>query len=911
MGLLDNKVSLFRSMRGRLLAFFLPLSLIPLIVVSVLAYFQARDALQQAARDKLEAVSAIKKYQIERYLAERRSAANATADLVSMLRQQAFARLETLRDAKRSALVRLFDEWKTNVLDISTNPELVVGAAQLSAGFQALGADQVRALYLVKPNLDDAGDPSAYSQAHARLHRLLTRYIEIHGYQDALLIDPMGTVVYTVKKGSSFGVSLASDRYRSLDALYQQLRLAWPGQTALADAALLDDQVVMFIGAPIYSDTTRIGTLVYQLPFDQIDAIMQTPNDMELASETYLVGSDKRMRSQASLDPDNRSVVASLKGSVDKNGVDTVGSRAALAGLSGVDILLNYRGIHSVCAYAPLNVPGLSWAIIAEENVAEAIVPQLEGTGMYILTQYAQRYGYQDVLLMAQDGYVFSTVMRGPDYRTNMLTGPYHDTHLGRLVHEVLSTGELGFADLAPYSPAGNKPVAFVAAPVMYQDRPQLIVALQLPPGWTDAVMQERTGMGETGETLLVGPDMRMRSNSYLDSAEHSVEASFVGTVERNGMDNYAVREALAGRTGKGVQFDTDYLGHPVIVAYAPVKFGDLNWALIAKQDVAEAFALANGLMPVLLLIMGIAAAFVTLVTLWIASRLSAPVLKLAAVAQTVAAGNLEVEAQIEATHYDELGTLAEAFKSMTVQLRELISGLEQRVRERTAELEAANKDLEAFAYSVSHDLRSPLRAIDGYTRILIEDYQASLDDNGKRVCGIVRHETQRMGELIDDLLTFSRIGRVDLKATTIDVQAMVTAVFHELTTPHDRKRIDFHVGSLPPVVGDPTLIRQVWVNLLSNAVKFSSKRDLAVIEVSSRRCDGKTIYYVRDNGAGFDMQYVQKLFGIFQRLHSEREFEGTGVGLAIVQRIIQRHGGRVWAEAEPGKGATFYFTLL
>ncbi|HEY4689443.1 MAG TPA: PAS domain S-box protein [Anaerolineae bacterium] len=242
--------------------------------------------------------------------------------------------------------------------------------------------------------------------------------------------------------------------------------------------------------------------------------------------------------------------------------------------------------------------------------------------------------------------------------------------------------------------------------------------------------------------------------------------------------------------------------------------------------------------------------------------------------------------------------------------LVQLAEALDQRVTERTAELEAANQELEAFAYSVSHDLRAPLRAIDGFTRILVEDYEPSLGAEGKRVCAVVRDEARRMAELIDDLLAFSRLSRAEMQASPIDMESLAISVFYESMMPESRERIDFHVDALPPAVGDPILIRQVWMNLLANAVKFSSSRERATIEVGSRQDAGETIYWVQDNGAGFDMQYAHKLFGVFQRLHSEREFEGTGVGLAIVQRIIHRHGGRVWAEGAVDRGATFYFAL-
>jgi two-component system sensor kinase len=238
--------------------------------------------------------------------------------------------------------------------------------------------------------------------------------------------------------------------------------------------------------------------------------------------------------------------------------------------------------------------------------------------------------------------------------------------------------------------------------------------------------------------------------------------------------------------------------------------------------------------------------------------------------------------------------------------IRELNRDLENQA----LKLQAANKELEAFSYSVSHDLRAPLRAIDGYTRILVEDYEALLDAEGKRVCGVISAEARRMGQLIDDLLAFSRLGRKEMYSSNVDMKALAVSVLNELTKQDDRERIDFKIATLPSVSADASLMRQVWVNLLSNAIKFTSKKEQAVIEVGSKSDKDEFVYYVRDSGAGFDMEYANKLFGVFQRLHSESEFEGTGVGLAIVQRIIRRHGGHVWAEGEVDKGATFYFAL-
>jgi len=224
-------------------------------------------------------------------------------------------------------------------------------------------------------------------------------------------------------------------------------------------------------------------------------------------------------------------------------------------------------------------------------------------------------------------------------------------------------------------------------------------------------------------------------------------------------------------------------------------------------------------------------------------------------------------------------------------------------------ELEEKNRELESFSYSVSHDLRAPLRAIIGFSRILEEGYGEKLDDEGRRLLKVVRENSQKMGELIDDLLELSRLGRKPLSTAEIDMKRMADEVFRTVSADGWQSH-QLALGSLPPAPGDPTLLRQAWANLLGNAIKFSSKCERPVIEVSGQEIGAELVYCVKDNGAGFDMRYYDKLFGVFQRLHGEDEFAGTGVGLAIVHRVISRHGGRVWAEGREGEGAAFYFSL-
>ena len=243
-------------------------------------------------------------------------------------------------------------------------------------------------------------------------------------------------------------------------------------------------------------------------------------------------------------------------------------------------------------------------------------------------------------------------------------------------------------------------------------------------------------------------------------------------------------------------------------------------------------------------------------------------------------------------------------------EIRRLNEQLEQRVKTRTTELELANRELEAFTYSVSHDLKAPLRAIQGFARILLAERASGLDAEGLRLLDVIVSNTRTMTRLIDDLLALSRLGRQQIRKSSIDLAAMTRQVFAQLQAQEPDRDLRLVVQDLPPAWGEPSLLHQVMMNLLGNAIKYTRAKKTAAIEVSGHTEGRETIYSVKDNGIGFDERYAHKLFGVFQRLHNAPEYEGTGVGLAIVQRIIHRHGGRVWAEGKVGEGATFYFAL-
>jgi light-regulated signal transduction histidine kinase (bacteriophytochrome) len=251
------------------------------------------------------------------------------------------------------------------------------------------------------------------------------------------------------------------------------------------------------------------------------------------------------------------------------------------------------------------------------------------------------------------------------------------------------------------------------------------------------------------------------------------------------------------------------------------------------------------------------------------------------------------------------------ALRRTEEELRRLNAELELRVRQRTTELQAAVDELEAFSYSVSHDLRAPLRSIDGFSQAIVEDFGRSLDPEARRHLERIVAATQRMGQLIDDLLKLSRVTRWDMKRESVDLTDIAGKVAAELGRQMPDRQVSITVAPGMTAEGDPRLVRIAFENLLNNAWKFTGQRADASIEVGKTSQDGLgTVFYVRDNGAGFDPTYADKLFGAFQRLHAASEFPGTGIGLATVRRIVNRHGGRVWAEAKPGEGACFYFTL-
>lgn len=375
---------------------------------------------------------------------------------------------------------------------------------------------------------------------------------------------------------------------------------------------------------------------------------------------------------------------------------------------------------------------------------------------------------------------------------------------------------------------------------------------------------------------------------------------------------SYFLSEKFAKPTHDYYRFEESYL-----VGFQPIlKDGKRIGTLYLKSDVGGLYDLFKlyGIIALSVILLS------TLLAYFLSKNLqreiSHPILALADLAKVVSEKQ-DYTVRAEKQDDNEVGVLTDAFNQMliqiqsqTLQIRSFNQKLEDMVIARTDELEAANKELEAFTYSVSHDLRAPLRSIHGYMNIFLEEYAGQFDAEANRLMSVIVNNSKKMGLLIDDLLEFSRLSRSELSKSNISMHQMVLNICEELKRADEKRNIEFNVHELPEAYADNITIRQVWTNLIGNAIKYTGHKEKSVIEIGSEKRGTVTTYYVKDNGAGFDMRYYDKLFGVFQRLHSQKDFEGTGVGLAIVHRIITKHGGKVWATAQLNEGATFYFTL-
>ncbi len=809
---------------------FLMVGILPAALIGFLSLKEASETIEHQAFNQLESVRSIKKAQIERFFAERKGDAGVLVDTISTLRQESMKKLSAVRETKRSAVIRYLQTIKDQAATFSENhmvvdamrdftgyfesfrPENTISSADvermrsklstyyrnefteeyktrnfgavppIAKMFDSLDADTIALQYhYIRANnhplgskhlLDAPEDSSQYSRLHSQVHPVIRNYLEKFGYYDIFLADiDSGDIVYSVFKELDFGTSLTTGPYakNNFGVAFQKAAVAEKGEVIFVDYAQYGPSYQApagFVASPIFDGDRRIGVALFQFPIDALNAIMAERSGLGDTGETYLVGADHLMRSDSYLDPKNHSVDASFRDTT-KGRVDTVALTKALSGETAEDVIIDYNGNPVLSAFAPINFNGLSWALLAEIDVAEAFSPvDIDGKEFY--AKYIEKYGYYDLFLINPDGYVFYSVTQEADYQTNMVDGKYASSGLGKLTRKVLETGQYSLVDFMPYAPSDNDPAAFIAQPVIHRGETNLIVALQLSLEAINNIMQEREGMGETGESYLIGSDKLMRSDSFLDPVGHTVAASLAGTVEANGVDSVASNAALTGATGS--QIVMDYNGNLVLSAYTPLKVGDLTWALLTEIDEAEAFAVVKSLQWQMGAVALLALLVIMLVTWVISSFIAKPLIEAVKVGQQVASGDLNVV--IGDTSGDETGQVMQALKTMIEKLGGVVSqvqGATCSVSNGSEEISAAGQQLSQGASEQAASLEEISSAMEqmasnirqsadnaGQTEQIAQKAATDAQEGGKAVTQAVK----AMKEIADKISIIEEISR-------------------------------------------------------------------------------------------------------------------------------------------------------
>ncbi|MBU4297101.1 MAG: methyl-accepting chemotaxis protein [Desulfobulbaceae bacterium] len=641
------------KMKPKLISLFLLAGLIPLSLVGWWGANLAKKALIKQSYNQLEGVREIKKSQIEKFFAEREGDMGVLMETVATLRQEAFNKLQAVQAIKSNQIKGYFAERLADATVLSGNETVMSALSGFEKAFMAEGGK--------------IGGPSWIDEEKI-FGPWLKQYKDEYGYYDLFLIAADGDIVYTAARESDLGQNVVDGNLKN-SPLGKLFKKAIQG-VSLQDFepyAPSNNEPSAFVGAPVKENGKIVGVVALQLSVTGINNIMQERIGLGKTGEVYLVGADKLMRSDSFLDPTNHSIKASFanpaKGSVNTEAVD-----AALGGKSGAEVILDYNNNPVLSVYSPLQVADLSWAIVAEIDVAEAFSP-VDENGNEFYKKYIEKYGYYDLFLFTPEGMAFYTVAKESDYQTNLANGQYSSSNLGKLFRKVIQTQKFEIADFAPYAPSNNEPAAFIAQPVINKGKIEIVVGLQLSLDAINIIMQQREGMGETGETYLVGADKLMRSDSFLDSVNHSVKASFANPT-KGSVDTEAAREALAGQTGSKIIID--YNGNPVLSAYTPAKVGETTWALLAEIDEAEIMAPVKSLIYSVLLIGAVLAVVVGVTALLIARGIATPLIKGVDFAKAIAGGDLTVNLDIK--QKDEVGILADAMTGMVAKLREIVN---------------------------------------------------------------------------------------------------------------------------------------------------------------------------------------------------------------------------------------------
>jgi len=751
----------------KLIILFMLVGLGPLIVIGLLAYNIASKSLTEQAYKELAAIRTIKKNNIENYFAHRQNDLHVLSETVASLRDEAFRKLGTIQDHKKMQIEFYFQESIMDVESIGEDDESLKFATDLIDFKNRQG---------VGPSEPFPTSSEAYKNVADNYDDEYIEWAENYGFPDLYLIGAKnGHVMYSVKKGKELGSNLAYGPYKEEGLARVWRKVLEKREVAIEDfspyAPANGDQV-MFMGAPVLGrDGSLKAVVAVRVPHREYVNIVHVREGMGETGETYIIG-----RNNGAMSFRSSTQTAGEKNKLYKIGyeLDLPYWRRAMSGQSNEEVFTDSLGQMVMVSYDPLDIPGLDWALISKINLDEAIAPTLDGEKKDYFENYVSRTGYEDLLLINPNGYVFYSVGKNSDHKTNLLEGRFRDTNLGKLIKDVMATGQAGMADFEPYEPAQNKPESFIARPVVHGGEVELVVALRLPLKEINSVMQESTGMGDTGESYLVGPDKLMRSDSRLDQEYHTVEASFANP-ERGKVDTQAVREALSGKDG--VEIIKDYRNQHVLSAYEPLGPAEgVNWALMAEIDEAEALAPVRTMATWVLGIGVLAAIIVLAVGVFMARSIANPIIRLAEVAAKISERDLTQKVEIHSN--DEIGILGETFNTMVENLRQMVD----RIRGASSSVASAADEIAAATSQVGKGAQSQASAADE-TSSTMEEMSAQIQNVAKSADGLASNvdETtssiQQMGTTAEGVAKSAEAMASNVGETSSTIEQMITTI--------------------------------------------------------------------------------------------------------------------------------------
>ncbi len=643
------------SIRNKLMVSLLALALIPLIFLGIISYMISSKALMKKSFDSLDAFRNSRAHAVEKYFEERHGDIRALNEMVKTLRTKAFRHLASIQQLKRGMIETYFKERINNVQVMSKTPFIARSLA----------------------SFDLAGTPggAAWKTTEKEYGPGIEKFSEIYGYYDTYLVSADGDIVYTVAKESDLGQNLRNGRLKNSPAgkafrrglrgiCFQDFESYEPS----------DGENAAFIAAPVRNESGIAGVFMVQVSVDQINYIMQERRGLGQSGESYLVGPDGLFRSNSFHIMESTIMNPAFA-------VDTKGTAEALTGKIGQGITVNYRGEYVLSSWAPVKIHDVTWAMLGEIEVTEAFIPKEKGEDKDFFTRYKEKYGYENIALLNPDGFLFFTVAKGKDYRTNMLTGPYRNTNLGRLFAKVLQTKDPGMADFEKYHPFGDRHAAFIAAPVLSdRNEVEVVVAAQLSTEQINSMMLERTGLGRTGETYLVGHDKMFRSESaFMENLQgfENLEGSSTVMNPKVIADTPASEAALAGK--KGSRVIRNYREAQVLSSWCPVSVspstlttpGGIRWAVIAEFDYEEVNEPVTEIMMKGVLVFMATVLVVVVGALMLSQGLTTQVNHITNLIEEIGMGNFDARTPVNTR--DELGVMALSLNAMLDNLLSLI----------------------------------------------------------------------------------------------------------------------------------------------------------------------------------------------------------------------------------------------